>query len=109
MGRDKRPKRALHFLDRSADPNELGGDALACAAAFGGPAVTCQLLEHGATPTRQVVEGVIACFVSVAQIPETMALLLEFGADPLAALQAPQAEFLSGEIIDMLRRTISDR
>ncbi len=51
----------------------------------------------------------MACFVNVEQIPETVALLLEFGADPLAALQATQAEFLSGEIIDMLRRTISDR
>jgi ankyrin repeat protein len=97
------------LLDRGADPNGPGGNALVRAAAFGGPAVTRELLEHGATPTRQVVEQVIVCFVDVGEMPETMALLLEFGADPRAALQAPQAEFLSDEIIDLLRKTISDR
>jgi ankyrin repeat protein len=97
------------LLDRGADPNALNGYALIHAACAGGPSITRELLQRGAKPTRAVVETVMECFANVGETPETMALLLEFGADPRAALKAALAHDLDGETIDLLRKAIHHR
>ena len=105
------------LLDRGADPNALDGRILIRAAGWGNTAIARELLEHGAMPTQAVVEQVISIFAEpeVGETPETMALLLEFGADPHAALEAALAhdeldepDALDGTI-GLLRKAVDHR
>ncbi len=97
------------LLDHGADPNALNGSALISAAGIGGLSVTRELLERGAKPTRAVVERVLECFDNVSEIPESLPLLVEFGADPVFTVEAASAHGLSDETIELLRKMLRDR